>query len=261
MTQEELQKYFSEQCSTASDSVIKLGSQQLSREDYLTVKKTLESRGGKWKGGSVQGFVFMNGNAPDVLASLQAGETGNMKKKFQLFETPDDLADRLVQNVGKIGAECYVLEPSAGNGQLIKAIHRLYPDVEVDAYEINPDCWCALEKLPNVVLHKEDFLKSSHEVNYKYIIANPPFAKNQDIKHFSKMWDVLATGGKMSVIMSQHWVFSRDATSARFGNFLNTIGAIIEDVSEGAFKSSGTDVGTVIVTVEKTRKNEDVYYG
>lgn len=259
MTQEELQVYFIEQCSAVSDSVIKLGSQQLSREDYMIVKKTLESRGGKWKGGSVQGFMFLNGNAGVVLKSLQAGETGNMKDKFQLFETPDVLADKLVKKVGQIGSAYYVLEPSAGNGQLIKAIHRVCPDVVVDAYEINPDCWGALEKLDRVVLHKSDFLKSSEDDRYKVIVANPPFAKNQDIRHFKKMWAVLSMNGKMSVIMSKHWTFTRDSECERFRNFLDRIGAEIEDVEEGAFRASGTNVPTVIVTVEKNDDNGDEY--
>ena len=47
MTQEDLQKYFAEQCSVSIENIIKLGSQQLDRNDYLTVKKVLESRGGK----------------------------------------------------------------------------------------------------------------------------------------------------------------------------------------------------------------------
>lgn len=261
MTQEELQQYFKDECKTSSESVIKLGTRQLERDDYMTVKKTLESRGGKWKGGSVQGFVFMNGNASDVLTSLQNSETSDARKKFQLFETPDDLADRLVRNVGEFGESCYVLEPSAGNGQLIKAIHRVCPDVEIDAYEINPDCWGTLEKLPNVVLHKSDFLESPDDDSYRIIVANPPFTKNQDVRHFYKMWGVLALGGKMSVIMSRHWMTARDKTCIGFCDFLQRIGAKIEEVPEGAFKQSGTFVPTVIVTVEKTPENEIFYYG
>ena len=57
MTKEDLQLYFTEQC-TVSGNVIKLGQTQLSREDYLQIKKLLESRGGKWKGGKTSGFVF-----------------------------------------------------------------------------------------------------------------------------------------------------------------------------------------------------------
>ena len=260
MTQEELRQYFTDECTTAGESVIKLGQRQLCREDYMTVKKTLESRGGKWKGGSVQGFVFMNGNAPDVLASLQNGETGNAKKKYQLFETPDSLADRLVSKVGKFSAACYVLEPSAGNGRLIEAIHRVCPDVEVEAYEINPDCWGALERLPNVLLHKGDFLQSPDDASYRIIIANPPFTKNQDVRHFYKMWTVLAVGGRMSVIMSQHWMTAKDKTCTAFRSFLDAVGAQTEEIEVGAFRTSGTDVPTVIVTAEKTRDNE-YYYG
>ena len=255
MTQEDLQKYFAEQCSVSAENIIKLGYQQLDRNDYLTVKKVLESRSGKWKGGSVQGFVFANNNAKEILASLSAGNTENVKKKFQLYETPDELADKLVQNVGNISSTLYVLEPSAGNGQLIKAIHRVCPHVVIDAYEINPDCWKTLENMDCVVSHKTDFLESSDDDKYAIIVANPPFTKNQDIKHFRKMWRVLAIGGKMSVIMSRHWMFASDKESEEFRDFIYNIGANTEEISDGAFRASGTDVPTVIVSVEKDEFN------
>ena len=255
MNQEELQSYFKNECRTSGDSVIKLGNSQLSRENYLQVKKTLESRGGKWKGASVQGFMFLDGNAPAVLASLSEGETGNIKKKFQLFETPDFLADRLVKKVLPISEAFYILEPSAGRGALIRAIQRECPDAEVTAYEINPDCWPALSKLDNVDLHKEDFLTTNPDVFFKIIVANPPFAKNQDIRHFKQMWKWLAEDGRMAVIMSTHWRFASDKLCKEFREFLEHIGAEIEDVASGEFKTSGTDVPTVIVTAKKTKEN------
>ena len=255
MSTEELQSYFKNECRTSGDSVIKLGNSKLSREDYLQVKKTLESCGGKWKGGTIQGFMFLDGNAPAVLASLSDGESRNIKKKFQLFETPDALADRLVKKVLPISESFYILEPSAGRGALIRAIQRECPDAEVTAYEINPDCWPGLSKMENVELHKDDFLAAKPDVFYKIIVANPPFAKNQDIRHFKQMWSWLAVDGRMTVIMSTHWRFAKDKVCTEFREFLERIGAEIEELAAGEFKTSGTNIPTVIVTEKKTEEN------
>ena len=85
MTNEDLQIYFSEHC-TVTDNVIRLGSPQLSRGDYLQVKKLLESRGGKWKGGKTSGFVF-DSDATPVYTSICDGDLENKKNVYQFFPT------------------------------------------------------------------------------------------------------------------------------------------------------------------------------
>ena len=99
MTNQDLQEYFSEYC-RVEQNVIKLGSTQLSREDYLQIKKLLESRGGKWKGGKTSGFVFdSDESAATVYASICDGDLENKKNVFQFFPTPDNIADRMVEKL------------------------------------------------------------------------------------------------------------------------------------------------------------------
>lgn len=54
-------------------NVIKLPPVQLERNIYLEVKKSLESIGGKWKSGKVQGFVFEQ-DPTELLARIARGE-------------------------------------------------------------------------------------------------------------------------------------------------------------------------------------------
>lgn len=56
-----------------------------------------------------------------------------------VFETPVDVADWLVMLAGGINEADTVLEPSAGRGALIKAIHRSCPSVIVKCYELMPE--------------------------------------------------------------------------------------------------------------------------
>ena len=55
------------------------------------------------------------------------------------FETPAEVADWLVMLAGGIHENDTVLEPSAGRGALIKAIHRACPSVTVECYELMPE--------------------------------------------------------------------------------------------------------------------------
>lgn len=103
-----------------------------------------------------------------------------------------------------------VLEPSAGRGALIKAIHRACPSVTVECYELMPENREFLHTLSNVILLDEDFTKDSVGSSYTKIIANPPFSGNQDINHIKLMYDRLEQGGTLAAITSQHWKFASE---------------------------------------------------
>lgn len=252
----DIQQYFRD-CCTVTENIIRLGNAQLQRDDYLQIKKLLESRDGKWKGGKTNGFVFES-DASAIYKSICKGDTENKKNMYQFFPTPDDVADRMVKmlDIDPTGltmdqSGAHILEPSAGRGALIAAVHKVYPDLTVDAYEINPDCFYALEQIENVRLHREDFIECPDELRYDYIIANPPFAKNADIKHFRKMYSVLKYGGRMTVILSSHALEAREREVSEFKKWLYSLHPVVAELSAGTFKSAGTYVRTYIVTLQK----------
>lgn len=255
MNEKELQQYFIEECSV-TENTIKLGSGTLDRNDYLHIKKIMEANGGKWKGGRISGFVFGSGaaSAATVYESLCSGNIENRKKMFQYYPTPDDIADRMVEKLNirednvKAGK---VLEPSVGRGALIQAVHRKFPYVVIDAYEINPDCYQSLEQCGNVCIHKSDFLESPDDEYYDYIIANPPFAKNADIRHFCKMYSVLKPGGTMCCIVSSHALEVSSSEETEFKTWLYSLSPDIEKLPSGTFKESGTNICSYMITVIK----------
>lgn len=175
MTTEELATYFRENC-RPEGNLIRLSGPMLGRSDYMQVKKILEGRGGKWKGGKTFAFVFDIGTG-DIYSSLCGGEVENRKTSLQFFPTPDGVAD-MMAGMLHLGAGDRVLEPSAGRGSLIKAVQRVCGDVHVDAWEINPDCIPSLERIPGVNVTCRDFLSAPEDAVYDAVIANPPFSKN-----------------------------------------------------------------------------------
>ncbi len=96
---------------------------QLTREEYLTVKTHFLHNFGKWDK-KENAFVFPY-PVEELLDLFKKGETPNWKKEFQFFETPPEVIDFVLQLALPIN--CRVLEPSAGNGTLVetKLLHFL----------------------------------------------------------------------------------------------------------------------------------------
>ncbi len=249
MTKEDVLK----EC-TVEGLVVKLPASQLDRKLYQEVAKSIELIGGKWKGGKVMGFVF-NESPSELLSQIQDGEKRNLKKEFQFFATPDDLADELVA-LADLEFDHRILEPSAGQGAIVKAINRKYPLMGVWCYELMPINESMLRKIPTVRLLGSDFLEYK-PVTFLYdrIIANPPFSKNQDINHIRHMYSWLADGGRMVTMASKHWQFCDNKKEKEFRDWidlLKTFGKCeVMEVDSGRFKSSGTTIATVILIIDK----------
>jgi hypothetical protein len=233
--------------------VVKLPDVKLDRKLYQEVAKALELIGGKWKGNKVMGFVF-NEDPTELLEQIANGESRNLKKEFQFFATPDDLADYLVE-LADLKENDWVLEPSAGQGAIIKAINRKFPELEVDYFELMDVNRTFLNKIPTAIsMFGKDFLVDvgkNNSTGWNKIIGNPPFSKNSDISHVLKMYEVLSEGGRLVSLMSTHWEFSMEKKCVDFRIWLNKVNATILPIEKGVFKNSGTNIATNIVLINK----------
>jgi phospholipid N-methyltransferase len=234
---------------TVTGMIIKLPAEQLDRKLYQDVAKSLELIGGKWKGGKVFGFVF-NEDPTELLEEIANGENRNLKKEYQFFATSDKRADHLVSLVN-IKPDHKVLEPSAGQGAIIKAIHRAYPMKNVNWCELMPLNQTFCKKIPYTTFVTADIFNISETIQYDVIIANPPFSRCQDIDHIMKMYDLLKDGGTLVSITSKHWKLSTNKKETAFRSFLNELGASIIEIPAGDFKESGTAVGGYIIIIDK----------
>ena len=232
------------------DNVLYLPQVQLNKKSYATVKQWVEEAGGKWTGGKVQGFTF-DFDATRVASILMQGKRCNLQQDFQFFATPPEVADWLVSLAGDFSSDCKVLEPSAGTGAIIDAIHRVQPDVVVDCYELMPENKEKLSKLDHIRLLGDDFTQAEHPSEYDLIVANPPFSKNQDIRHVMQMYHDLKPGGTVAAITSRHWQQASEKVCKDFRAFLEEVSAQVYEIEEGAFKKSGTGVGTIAIVINK----------
>ncbi|MCP3943474.1 MAG: methyltransferase, partial [Desulfobacteraceae bacterium] len=115
----------------------------------------------------------------------------------QLFPTPDDLAQRMVNYAGiKTGHTC--LEPSAGTGKLLDAVKKLAVEATQTAVELNFNLCDRLKLKGYDDIRQCDFLTCNGDLGvFDRIIMNPPFEKGQDIKHIKHALKFLKSGGRL----------------------------------------------------------------
>lgn len=167
----------------------------------------------------------------------------------QLFPTPQSLAERMVSEAGLNYGET-VLEPSAGTGRILKAIYNdsHFSGIEkVVAVEINGKLCDSLKlSYPEVQLHRMDFLKYKPNNLFNKIIMNPPFENGVDIKHIMHAWSMLASGGRLVAICA-----FGPRQKKEIGKLVDDFGGVWENLPDGSFKESGTNVHTALIIVDK----------
>lgn len=159
---------------------------------------------------------------------------------YQLFQTPEPLADRLAGMFAKWGR---TLEPSAGLGRLYKAI-RKQTNAEIVLVEQSAECcselYRATEGDENARLIQGDFLAQESLGLFQCVIANPPFAN--DRKHIFRMMELLAPKGRLVAIC---------ASGPRQHAKLKPMASQWIELPEGSFKSEGTNVAAAIFVFDK----------
>lgn len=161
----------------------------------------------------------------------------------QLFPTPPDLARKLVALAG-LWDGCSVLEPSAGTGNLLRAIYDTEATPgEVFAVEMSQGLADRLETgFPTVPVRCADFLMVSPEAigTFDRVVMNPPFGGAQDIEHIRHALKFLKPGGMVVAIC---------ANGPRQREAFRDIAEHWEDLPAGSFKDSGTNVNAAIVVL------------
>lgn len=228
---------------------IKLPAFQLEKGDYQALSTLFKKAGGKYQANRNQ-FHFST-NAAELYDFLLENEISNLQKEFQFFETPAYYAEEAVK-LAEIEPDSTILEPSAGQGAILKALAKYHPAHQVDGFELMPQNREILAGCKNFNLLGEDFLTCQQ--TYDRIIANPPFRKNQDITHIRKMYELLNPGGVLVSFAAPSFLTSSKKTEAEFRDWLNDLkieNVKIIRVPANAFKASGTNIPTVILKIVK----------
>ena len=178
-------------------------------------------------------------NARRARETLKAGVT--VVSAPQLFPTPPDLAARVIE-LAEIEAGMTVLEPSAGTGNLVRAVVEAV-DTEIVGYEINRELCTLLAKVfPAYQLNIEcaDFLTVTEGMGqFPRIVMNPPFGNAQDIAHIRHAQKFLAPGGRL-VALCANGPRQQEAFRAEADYW--------EDIDAGTFDGTNVRAALVVFT-------------
>lgn len=227
----------------------KIAAGQLSRSLYLEVNECLMALGGKWHR-KLGGHVF-DDDPRDALDQvvLTGGAFTNRKQDFGFFPTPNEVIHHLLA-AADVRDGHRVLEPSAGHGAIVKGILSLEFDIDLTIVELMPENCRALAELDGVEeVIETDFLLYV-ERPFDRIVMNPPFARQADVDHVLHAYELLAHGGRLVSVMSAGITFRRNKRTDALRALIEQRGTF-EELPEHAFRESGTDVRTVLVTLDK----------
>jgi len=132
-----------------------------------------------------------------------------MKRDYRKFFTYPEIAERMAKLLNAKKGD-YIIEPSAGDGALVKAVYNNNPDTIVHAVELDKQWKKDLKKLCSKV-YIGDFLEVSFNEYplYNGCIANPPFGNGVDLQaHFNKICDIVKPNGRVVMIVPEGFNFT-----------------------------------------------------
>lgn len=234
-------------------NILFLPDHQLDRPTYQAVNKVLVNIGGKWNR-KAKGHVFTDGDPAELLNNvLMTGETVDLKKQHQFFPTPRPVAEQMCR-MAELDSTCDVLEPSCGKGDLADVVFEAGVKYLL-ATELDPDMGRYLRDKPYSTRINVDFLRFVNDPNVSHewprIVMTPPFSQQQDIDHILAAYDILSPGGILVSVVSEAPFFWSNKKAIAFREFLDSHGAEMVRLDEGAFKESGTMVRTRLIKLRK----------
>lgn len=201
--------------------------------------------------------------------------------KCQFYPTPVELADKMVNSIKDWREINTVLEPSAGTGNILKALaikeKCSYMRFEVDCIEIQPELRAILkenfsrrnyyelssekkqqlfDREPTIV--GDDFLKFDTFKHYDLIIMNPPF--NEGDKHLLKALEMQKNGGAIVCLLNAETIRNPYSNERKqLANLLDKYNAEIEYIESGFVNADNpTAVEVALITIFiPNRKNDD----
>lgn len=225
-----------------------LPSEQLDRGLYVQVNKVLELAGGKWS--RKDRAHRFDADAADALEPIfLTGEIADTKKEYQFFETPVEVAIRVV-DAADIRLGMRVLEPSAGRGRLAVAARNA--GAEVTCVELQGDLVGYLvASLGFADTFGRDFLDTPPAPLglFDRVVMNPPFRSGQDARHVVHALRFLKPGGRLAAIMSASAMYRETGAYRELRATLANLDHDFEALPDGAFIESGTAVNTALLTV------------
>lgn len=175
------------------------------------------------------------------------------------YPTPSHLAVRMASMIdSKFSAR--ILEPSAGKGDLAKAVKDKFRNyrIEVDCIEKQPELRSLLTGSGYRVIDT-DFLSYTSTKQYDTIIMNPPFS-NGDL-HVLKAWELIYNGDVIALINAETLRNPFSKSRQLLNSIIEQHGSV--EYIAGAFVDAErkTDIDVALVHLKKRNSINADYFG
>jgi hypothetical protein len=198
------------------------------------------------------------------------------EEKLQEFFTNATLAKAILDksSIKNRNDKIAILEPTAGDGALVRPILELKKDATIDMVELNRLNRDRLKELskgqPALFLQDQpNFLKYEKSTRYDYIFMNPPFhlrvnenagllKKTYDFDFVKRAFAFLKVGGELIAITSQH--YKSEVEMVNWYDNKKNKNVIIGKPEKHKFESSTgkkANINIEIIKIIKTGTGED----
>lgn len=234
---------------SSGNKVILEGS--LDRKLYVKVDEVLQAAGFSWNR-KLKAHVHERAdvNAEETIDRIVVAGEIEVASDIGFFETPEALADQLVE-LAEVKPGMSVLEPSAGNGRIVKA--ALKAGAMVSCCEQGVAMRERLLRIEGIVevLGEEDFMDVNAPGEFDRVVMNPPFrkvGKGDHLDHVRHAFGMLKEGGILVSVLPAGIDFRTDRRHTEFRTWVESVG-MLQPLPAGSFKESGTGVNTIVIKV------------
>lgn len=139
---------------------------------------------------------------------MSATNRGGERKAYDFYATPPETIRSFLANFDGISSSDRILEPSAGNGQIIKVLRESGYDNRIDAVELRPEERATLEALAdNVTIGS--FFDYDPDCGYDVIIGYPPYS--MALEFINKSLELLHPAGPADLPAPDEFPGEREA--------------------------------------------------
>ena len=186
-------------------------------------------------------------DSPDITSTAVAAD-------LQFYRTPDAIADDMAKELDYVSRPgMRILDPSCGDGALLDAVARRFRDAKTVGIEVHRER--ALKAAERHAVTVRNFLSVEPAAIYDGVVMNPPFYGTHWSKHLRHAWKFVRPGGQLVTILPASAVIDH---MDKVVKALEYKGKRIPytTLPLGAFKESGTNICTVMVTMRKDNRSK-----
>lgn len=138
---------------------------------------------------------------------MSATNRGAKRNEADFYATPLETVYTLLDNYDGINPGDVILEPSAGNGNIIQALRKRGYKNHIDAVELRQDEYGNLLNYADQVLIYDYLNPLVEGQKYDVIIGNPPYSLAQEF--IDKSLKLLKPGGRLIFLLRTNFLESK----------------------------------------------------